>query len=126
MIQDLLFVGLWTDWRSFVWHYGTGHRPGDPRGGNVTAGDGSTFWLALASRTGLPFPGSSGVTFTQDANWFTVDNYLGNSFCVPKAYYSQIAGWGSIELGTAGTSVVGYSPGDANVFSTVANRGLYY
>lgn len=125
MVQDLLFVGLWTDWRSFAWHYGTGHRPGDPRGGNVTAGDGSCVWLPLVRRSGLPLLGSSGVTFSQDANWFTVDNYLGNSFCVPKAYHSQIAGWDSIETGTPG-DVTAYAPGDSNVYRLATNRQLFY
>ncbi len=126
MIQDLLFLGLWSDSRSYVWTHGTGHLPGDPRGGNVTAGDGSTVWLPLTRRTGLPLAGSSGAIFAQDANWFTYDNFIGNSFALPKAYYSQITGFGNVELGTVTSSVVAYAPYGTAVTTSAANRALFY
>lgn len=125
MVQDLLFLGLWADWREYVWHEGTGHRPGNPEGGNVTAGDGSTRWLELTRRERLPLAGSSGVLFNEDPNWFTVDNYIGNSFAIPKGYYSQIAGWGSIQTGNPG-DLTAYRPGETNVYRRADNRQLFY
>jgi len=77
-VMDWAYAVRIPDHRYWLYDYATGHLPGSPQGGNVGSPDGSTAWIGFD-------------------DWYFRDNYLSHFVAVPRGYYVQRWGFGSVE-----------------------------